>query len=155
MGHGGTECEIHERRNDRVNEGRERKDDARRSSRPSERVSKSEPRNHLNQGMNIHPRIHCAHRRCPLSFRQMPRGKSVCQCVSRWVGLDRIRPSAALTTMDLFVGTGRREKVQNANVEPVLLFLLLSIQPAGQASHTRSHMRTQLKPKTLRPQSSH
>ena len=115
MGHGGTECEIHERRYDRVNEGREKRDDGR----PSERISKSEPGSHLNQGMNIHPRIHCAHRRCPLLFRQMPKGKSVCQCVSRWVGLDRIRPSAALTTMDLFVGTGWKEKVQNANVEPL------------------------------------
>ena len=118
MDHGGTECEIHksERRNPQSRPSERRKREKGRRS--TERASESEPGSHLNQGMNIHPRIHCAHRRCPLSFRQMPRGKSVCQCVSRWVGLDRNRPSAALTTMDLFVGTGRKEKVQNANVEP-------------------------------------
>ena len=148
MGHGGTECEIHERRNNRVNEGRERKDDGR----PSERVSESEPGSHLNQGMNIHPRIHCAHRRCPLSFRQMPRGKSVRQSM----GWPRPHSSIRSPRHDgSFCGDWEEGKSSKRKCRTSTFFVLLSIRPAGQASHTQSHMRTQLKPKTLRPHSSH
>ena len=152
MGHGGTECEIHERRNDRVNEGRERKDDGR----PSERVSKSEPRNHLNQGMNIHPCI-VTLRSSPLpslvsSNAQGEVSLSVCQSM----GWPRPHSSIRSTHHDgSFCGDWVEGKSSKRKCRTSTFFLLLSIQPAGQASHTRSHMRTQLKPKTLRPQSSH
>ena len=149
MGHGGTECEIHNR--DRVNEGREKRDDGR----PSERVSEERAREPL-EPRNEYPSTHTL-RSSPLpslvsSNAQGEVSLSVCQSM----GWPRPHSSIRSTHHDgSFCGDWEEGKSSKRKCRTSTFFLQLSIRPAGQASRTQSHMRTQLKPKTLRPQSSH